>query len=237
MKTFLSLVVFCILLSGCDSPEEKPPVKAEPENRRLFKLPELKEKGTTRMDRKLDTELLREIDWRVRAGFYDKSDLMRIICEEIYAQEDIDKLSVSKTIDSQLAAWEEQKKSWPAVTDCDRLDSVFAKLNKRGINAQQNSGNTQSDGYENFRYDYEEHPDPKSIVGYCFYHNQDLELVVSDGLLYLAFGPVDPKEEKAKGLEVGNIIRDELQKAGLKVEWDGTFNERLKVQDFVWQRR
>ncbi|QDV53781.1 DUF6891 domain-containing protein [Gimesia fumaroli] len=237
MKTFLSLVVFCVLFSGCDSPEEKPPVKAEPENRRLFKLPELKEKDSTSMDSKLDAEILKEIDWLVRAGFYDKSDLMRIICEEIYAQEDIDESLVSKTIDSQLAAWEEQKKTWPAVTDCDRLDSVFDALNKRGINAQQNSGNTQSDGYENFRYDYEEHPAPASIVGYCFYHNQDLERVVGGDGLYLAFGPVDPKEEEAKGMEVGNIIREELQKAGLKVEWDGTFNERLIVRDFVWQRR
>ncbi|WP_339734565.1 hypothetical protein [uncultured Gimesia sp.] len=225
------------LLPGCGVSEEKPPVKPEPEQKRLFKLPELKEKGSAKMTRKLDAELLREIDWHVRAGFYDKSDLMRIICEEIYAQEDIDEALVSATIDSQLAALEEKKKTWPAVTDCDRLDSVFAALNKRGIIALQNAGNTQSDGYEDFRYDYEEHPDSASVVGYCFYHKQDLELVVSDGLLYLAFGPVDPKEEEAKGLEVGNMVREELQKAGLKVEWDGTFNERLKVQNFVWQRR
>lgn len=237
MKLPLLLMVGCLMLCGCDSPVGKPPVKLEPKNRRLFKAPELKEKVSRNMDSKLDAELLSEIDWHVRAGFYDKPDLMRIICEEIYAQEDIDEALVSATIDSQIAALEEKKKNWPAVTDCDRLDSIFAALNKRGIITLQNAGNTQSDGYEDFRDEYEEHPDPASVVGYCFYHKQDLERALGGDGLYLAFGPVDPKEEESKGLEVGNMVREELQKAGLKVEWDGTFNERLKVRDFVWQRR
>ncbi|WP_339734558.1 hypothetical protein [uncultured Gimesia sp.] len=222
------------LLPGCGVSEEKPPVKLEPEKRRLFKTPELKEKSSVDMGKQLDAELLREIDWHVRAGFYDKSDLMRIICEEIfYEREDIDEALVSKAIDSQFATLEEKKKTWPAVTDCDRLDSVFAALNKRGIIALQNAGNTQSDGFEDSLYELEEHPDPASVVGYCFYHSQDLERVVGGYGLYLAFGPTG----QSKGKEIGNIVREELQKAGLKVEWDGTTNQRLIVRDLVWQRR
>lgn len=237
MKTIYWVVMILVLIPGCGVSNEKPSVKAEPEKERLSKPPKLKEMSSSNMSDQLDAEILLEIDWRVRAGFYDKSDLMRIICEEIYAREDIDEALVSKSIDVRIKKHEADQKVWPAVTDCDRLDSAFAALNKRGVIALQNAGNTQTDGYEIAEVYHEEHPNPKSVIGYCFYHNQDLERVVDGDVLYLSFGPVDPKEEASKGVEVGNIIREELQKAGLKVEWNGTFDDRLRVIDLVWQRR
>ncbi|WP_299462264.1 hypothetical protein, partial [uncultured Gimesia sp.] len=220
MKVLLLLMIVCVMLPGCGASEEKPSVKAEPENRRLFKPPLLKEKGSTNMVSKLDAELLSEIDWHVRAGFYDKADLMRIFCEEMYAPGDLDETLVSAKIDSQLAALEEKKKTWPAVTDCDRLNLAFAGMEKRGLIALQNAGNTQTDGYEIFEYCLEEeHPQPETVIGYCFYHNQDLERAVAGDDLYLAFGPRDSKVEETKRLEVGNIVREELERAGLQVEW------------------
>ncbi|WP_198422246.1 DUF6891 domain-containing protein [Gimesia chilikensis] len=185
----------------------------------------------------LDQSVLGEIDWLVRAGFYDKADLMRIICDEIYYDSNLDADQVSAAIDKRIKAWMQTQKTWPKVTDCDKLDQVFAKLNERGIIALQNAGNTQSDGYEIFEETLKEHPQPTSVIGYCFYHNQDLERVVDGDDLYLAFGPVKAEDEESRGPEIGKIIRQELEQAGLKVKWDGTFNERIRVTDMAWQKR
>lgn len=237
MKTILWLVMILVLLPGCGVSQEKPPVKAEPEKRGLSNPPKLKEKNSSNMSDQLDAELIGEIDWLVRAGFYDKSDLMRIFCEEMYAPGDLDETLVSAAIEMRIKKHEADQKTWPAVTDCDRLNSAFAALNKRGVIALQNAGNTQTDGFEIAEVYHEEHPNPESVIGYCFFHNQDLERAVDGNVLYMSFGPVDSKEEASKGVEVGNIVREELQKAGLKVEWDGTFDDRLRVLDLVWQRR
>jgi hypothetical protein len=37
--------------------------------------------------------------------------------------------------------------------------------------------------------------------------------------------------------EMGATIRDELQKAGFQVEWDGTFKQRLNLPTVVGQKR
>ena len=237
LKTGWTTIVFCLFIAGCNSQSDQGPAPADPEQPRLVQETTSPGKSMSDNETKLDAELLNEISWHVRAGLYDKADLMRIICEEIYAYEDIDKGAVSREIDTQLAKWDKQKQTWPDVTDCDRLDSVFAALGKRGIIAMQNAGNTQSDGYEDFQYELEEHPDPASVIGYCFYHKQDLECVVGGDGLYLAFGPANPNDEETSGPEVGNIVREELEQAGFKVEWDGAFNKRIKVPEFHWQRR
>ena len=58
-----------------------------------------------------------------------------------------------------------------------------------------------------------------------------------EGILYVAFGPTNPDDEDIKGVEIGNIVREELERAGLKVEWNGTFEERMHVADLDWKKR
>ena len=58
---------------------------------------------------------------------------------------------------------------------------------------------------------------------------------ISGGGLYFSFGPVDPAEEQTKGLEVGNLVREELERAGLRVEWDGKFESRSKIPKVIWR--
>ena len=190
----------------------------------------------------LEPEVIEEISVLVRAGFYDKQRLMQIFCEEKYAPGELKLDDISAAIESELGKWESEKQTWPAVTDCDRLDSAFAAMKERGLIALQNAGYTQSDGYDDFRVAYEndpngEYPDKSSVQGYCFYHGQDLERAIHGGGLFLAFGPVDPKDEETKGPEIGIIVREEIERVGLKVDWDGTLNKRIHVPDLVWQRR
>ena len=185
----------------------------------------------------LDEETKDTIRVLVRSGFYDPDAIVEIVCEEMFEPGEMDASEVSAAVESEFTAVENESLSWPAVTDCDRLDQVFEALNARGVIALQNAGYTQSDGYDDFREAYEGHADRDGVTGYCFYHGQDLERAVHGEGLYLAFGPIDPDDEATKGIEVGETIRKELERAGFKVEWDGTFQQRIFVPEMNWQKR
>lgn len=234
MKLFSLCLIVCLLQPGCDRGRNQTVITPSQKKKRMLKDPILKHKVSQMT---LDADVLTDIDWLVRTGFYDKADLMRIICEEVYYHYSLNTDQVSAAIDERLSAYRAEQKNWPDVTDCDRLDQAFACMEKRGLITLENAGNTQSDGYEIFEDALQEHPQPKTVIGYCFYHNQDLERVVGGLPLYLAFGPVDPKEEETKGVEIGNIVREELERSGLEVEWEGTFQDRLRVPGLDWQKR
>ena len=91
-------------------------------------------------------ETLEEISAMVRSGFYIKDELMPIFCEEMYAPGELIPEEVSAALDSEFAKLAAEQHSWPAVTDCDRLDEAFLAINSRGVIALQNAGYTQSDG-------------------------------------------------------------------------------------------
>jgi hypothetical protein len=140
-------------------------------------------------------------------------------------------------VDAEFAALEEEKKHWPAVTDCDKLDAVFRALNERGLIALQNAGYTQSDGYDDVRDTHESYPDKLKLTGYCFYHGQDLARAVDGDGLYLAFGPIDPRKEKTEGPVIGSWVVEELKRAGFDVDWNGSFEQRIRVRNIDWKRR
>jgi hypothetical protein len=224
MKTVCLTTALLLLLAGCrpsnDLPRAKPEANPKPRTNNMLK-----------------PDVRAEIVKLVRSGFYDKKGLMRIVGEELYAPGELDPAEVAVAIDEEIAKHEAEKKTWPAVTDCDRLDAAFVALNKRGIIALHNAGFTQSDGYEDFRAALKSHPNRSTVTGYCYYHSQDVESAVRGEGLFLAFGPVQPKDEEVKGPQIGNVIREELERAGLKVKWDGTFANRMSIPQFVWQKR
>lgn len=194
------------------------------------------------MDTRLNTmplppEVFVEIATFVRGGFEDRDSIVQAFLEDLYEPGELDETVVTRAIDEAIRKHEEQKQHWPAVTDCDRLDAVFDALNRQGIIALHNAGYTQSDSHEDVAQAHAEHPAPSSVMGYCFYHGQDLERVLrGDGLL-LSFGPMPPRTEAAEGPRVGARVAAELQRAGFAVEWDGTFAKRIFVPHFDWKKR
>ena len=180
-----------------------------------------------------------EIAALVRTGAHDRDRLIEIFTEEMYEPGELDAGAVAAEVDAQFAAHAEEQKDYPETTDCDRLDAAFAALNARGVVALQNAGETQSDGFEESRRVGRARIDAggERPVGYCFYHGQDLERAAAGGPLYLAFGPSRASEERTVGVEIGEMIREELERAGLTVEWDGTFNARICLPDLNWQKR
>jgi hypothetical protein len=182
-------------------------------------------------------DLRNEIAIFVRSGFYDRDEIVAIFLEELYEPGELDPQVVEAGVESILASHKEEKKTWPEVTDYDRLRTTFDTLRDQGIIAMHNAGNTQSDGFSDFREAFANAPDKSKILGYCFYHWQDVERAVAGGGLYLAFGPSNPKEEETRGVEVGNSVIAALKQTGLRATWNGYFDERILLPDFDWQRR
>jgi hypothetical protein len=224
MKHLIIAATGLALLAGCGQPAAQSTRSTEAEPKRSSR-------------HMLTAKTRQEIAILVRAAFYDKARLTEILCGGDVRTGELEPSEVSAAIDAELLKWSDEKKTWPEITDCDRLDKAFASLEKRGILGLHDAGYTQSDGYNDFREARGRHPNKASIVGYCFYHGQDVERAIHGGGLYLAFGPVEPNEEEKGGPKIGFIVREELERAGLGVEWDGTFAKRIYVPKFVWQRR
>ncbi|MEL7500793.1 MAG: hypothetical protein AAFN77_24585 [Planctomycetota bacterium] len=141
-----------------------------------------------------------EIASMVRSGFYSRERLLEVFTEEMYAPGELDTNDVVSAIDAQFAEYEKEKLTYPATTDCDRLDTAFAKMNERGVIAIQNAGYTQSDGYDDVGEAYSQQPEKESNLGYCFYHGQDLERAISGDASTLLFGRLIPPMNKRLAL-------------------------------------
>jgi hypothetical protein len=185
----------------------------------------------------MDSETLQEIRTSVRSGFSSPEEIVTEFCEERYEPGELDPGEVEKAVAAETAALREEQKSWPKETDCDRLAQAFEALIARGVIAIENAGYTQSDGYDDVTAIYEDSEDKHTLVGYCYYHGQDLERAVRGEGLILSFGPMDPEMEQTEGPRVGRIIVEELERRGLRTRWDGTFKERIHVPQLDWKRR
>lgn len=185
----------------------------------------------------LPSEILNQIKTLVRGGFETRDRIVEILCEELYEPGELEETEVTAGVDEAFARLDAEKKTWPATTDCDKLDEVFSALNAKGIIALQNAGYTQSDGYDDILDAYDRHPEKHKLVGYCFYQGQDLERAVNGKGLLLAFGPIDPKKEESEGPVIGGIIVEELHRVGFSTEWNGSFSQRISIPQIDWKRR
>jgi hypothetical protein len=139
-------------------------------------------------------------------------------------------------VKAEVARQKAEQKSWPDVTDCDRLDQAFAALEAEGILTIHNAGYTPSEGITEVCGRYRAAGGAASgIVGYCFYHRQDMEYALKYHKLGLAYGDIDGDDRR--GAEIGKRIRSALEAAGLRVAWTGSIKDKLEITDFCWQRR
>jgi hypothetical protein len=212
------------------------------EGQQASKLPTSKERKKMTTSRsseeamQLPSEIIDSIRHLVWSGLYSADEILPIIAEEIYELDDAGTLAAGKEIARQFSEKATAEKNWPAETTCDRLDGLFDDLNKNGIIALQNAGSTQSDGISDITERYDELGGEKSgVIGYCFYHGQDLERAVDGQGLLLTFGDILGDDDKGK--KIGEIVRDKVIEHGFKVEWDGSIKTRIQLAPFEWQRR
>ena len=168
----------------------------------------------------------------VWSGFYGPEDIQEMVGDVL--EHDADEAMLRAAVGSELAAKATAEEAWPRVTDCDRLDAVFAELDRGGVIALQNAGYTMSDGYSDVGERLADR-DRDQVKGYCFYHGQDLERALAGGGLMLAFGNLDA-EPTGKGA-VGELVAAALRKAGFEVDWNGDPEKRIHLPRIDWKRR
>lgn len=180
----------------------------------------------------------------VWSGFHPDADVEWMITDEYL---DPDELTVDDRawIKAEAARACAEKRAaeagWPAQTEYDRLEAVFAQLRAEKIIALHRAGNTLADGHDDVRERWRAAGRMASgIRGCCFYHAQDLDRAVRTGMLYLAFsGGMIPELEKreANTVAVGRRIVELLQSAGFEARWSGSISERIEAGLGQWRKR
>lgn len=133
----------------------------------------------------------------------------------------------------------EAQMSWPAETDCDRLDFAFLVLEEPdgglpAIVARHNFTRCQSDGQAEIWREVRDAQQRGPVMGYTFYHEQDTERAVEDGHLYLSHGALEDDEDAAR--DVAHRIVQVLREAGLAAEWSSDMDQRILVC-VDWRKR
>ncbi|MFA0570877.1 DUF6891 domain-containing protein [Vibrio gallaecicus] len=176
--------------------------------------------------------ILDAIKINVWGGFSSPADVQELISDLL--EEGADEQTLRQSVGNEFKAKLEAEKSWPKVTDFDRLDLVFNSLKDKGIICLHNAGYTMSDGHEDSHEVLHKHPIGK-FFGYCFYHGQDLERAVPGGGLMLAYDHIDG--DVPEKISVAQTIKQELEKEGFVLEWDGTTRQRIGIPNFDWKHR
>jgi len=176
--------------------------------------------------------ILDTIKVHVWGGFDTPEGVQKVISDLL--EEDADEQMLRESVSIEFRKKLEAEKSWPQVTDLDRLESMFLALKTKGILCLHNAGYTMSDGHETSNEALSAYSKAK-FFGYCFYHGQDLERAVSGGGLMLAYDHVNG--DVTEKIKVAQIMQQELEKAGFTIEWDGTTNQRINISKFDWKNR
>jgi hypothetical protein len=142
---------------------------------------------------------------------------------------------VEKLLPDMLRDHLREQATWPAVTDCDRLDVAFAALTTAGIVARQDFTCCSTCGVAEIGDEIATEVAAGRVVrGYTFFHQQGTESAVEGHGLMLTYGALD--ETEAAAVKIGEEIVAVLETHGFKCDWDGKIEKCIGVP-LVWQRR
>jgi hypothetical protein len=179
-----------------------------------------------------DEYILNAIKTWVWSGFYSPDEVDEMIDDILEADADEDFLRAAILPEFEKKSQEE--KHWPKETDCDRLNNVFQALETQRILALHNPGYTMSDGHQE-AYEIRQDRGGDKYIGYCFYHEQDVERALAGDGLMIAFDHVDGDAPDI--VSVGEAVKTALMKAGFEVDWNGSPDKRISISKFDWKRR
>jgi hypothetical protein len=166
-----------------------------------------------------EAEVRESIRLEVTMGEGDFADVVRASAERW--EDEVSIAEITQIADREFARHVGEQKTWPAITDCDRLTAAFRDLGVAGITARENFTCCQNCGVSEIGAEGKGR-------GYVFYHRQDMKNAAEGGGLYLAYGP---------DASIGREITDTLCRHDLGVEWDGDAKTRIHVPLTWWRRR
>ena len=98
-------------------------------------------------------EAVRHYVW---SGLYDPEEVAILIEDEMGEPGKLDPSWLRAEVGKEMARKRAEEATWPATTDCDRLDRVLEALEEQGIIALQDAGYTKSEGISEVTEVYDE---------------------------------------------------------------------------------
>lgn len=191
-----------------------------------------------------DARIDDEVHRMLAQGFPSRERIVETVVD-VLIDEFPDEPEVAARVEQRLslaqAARRREQQSWPAVTDCDRLDRAFASLERGGIVARQDFTCCMTCGRGEIVGEIDEAKARGHVEGYTFYHAQDTERAADGGTLMLAYG-IPPKSASSQEdwdermQAVATRVVEAMRAEGLAAEWDGNLDRRIEVT-LHWQRR
>ncbi|MDV2985838.1 UNVERIFIED_CONTAM: hypothetical protein Q9R58_16120 [Methylobacteriaceae bacterium AG10] len=174
-----------------------------------------------------------------RGGFETEASTLETILDEYLTPDAIDpddRRWVEAEVARAFARKREEEETWPLETDFDRLAIAFDALDAGGIIALHCAGYTRSDGISDAAEVYHQRRERgRASRGFVFYHGQDVESVLADQGLYLAFGAFDERDETMAAIAAEIVAAVEAQ--GLRTRWEGDVGKRILVHPIRWLKR
>jgi bifunctional non-homologous end joining protein LigD len=133
---------------------------------------------------------------------------------------------VTTTKEPEFESINMDSKKWKLVKKA--IIQVFLKLENKGLIAMSLAGNTQDDGFLACSEVYRNHPNSKTITGFCFYTKQDSKRAKKTSILMLGYGGTDGKNKST--VKVGQLIVEAFEQANFEVQWSGKSSDRPTVR-------
>lgn len=135
-----------------------------------------------------------------------------------------------------LESYREVQKSWPAITDCDRLDRALAELERAGIPARNSYGYhvTGADNEDSTKK-WGHSPGDRPARGATFIRDEQLDLAIVSGTLPLEYYSAESTRE-AKAA-IGKEIVKVLRRNGFKPYWVKDAPSSFILVPMDWKRR
>ena len=175
---------------------------------------------------------------QIAAGY---APIEEIVAEavEVFVDSSVDVVALTgaaKAVAEQtLTAHLAEQATWPAETDCDRLDAAFDELSRGGIVARQHFSCCGTCGAHEIREEMEQAEKAGTFSrGFTFFHIQDTEHAIAGDGLYLSYGVADSDQSGA--VAIGHEVVETLDRHGLTPAWNGKLAHRIALP-LTWQRR
>lgn len=177
---------------------------------------------------------------KIKMGFEPMEDIIAIAIESVEDEGwsgEISEEWIQLTVETEYQMHLKASQIWKHPTDTERIAVVFDNLRREKIVALHNAGYTNSDALYDVREVFGELEEMGlQPIGYCYYHEQDLERVVGPegGNLLIGFYGVEDNADNA--LLVAHKIVEQLTLNEFTVKWDQTAATRIEVEKVGWAK-
>ena len=183
------------------------------------------------MNQELMDEINYEIQLLIKSGFYGDDEILEIIDDEFIEEGLSEDLILKLFLENKENMDELNEDS----EDFVNLKNAFYELTKEKIISIHNAGYDIEEGIQDsFELFTHLRNNKYSPIGFCFYTFEDVENVIEDNTLCIAFGDFEYDEEK--GLKIARKVAETLKINGFDVDWDDSIDELIEIKNFNWMK-